>query len=186
MIWNPDGSTAELSGNGTRIAARWLAEQAGADEVRIRVGPREVVARLLPDGLVEQEMGAVEVYERERVAGLQVTAVSVDPVEHAIEVAKPGGTIILAGMKGSGRTIQGFSSDKVMMKELTIRGMNGQDLVAVEPALRLIQSGKYPLERMHTHTYSLDDAERAVLTLAGRVSGEDAISITIAPNKEER
>jgi threonine dehydrogenase-like Zn-dependent dehydrogenase len=117
---------------------------------------------------------------------VEVTAVSVDPVEHAIEVAKPGGTVILAGMKGSGRTIQGFSSDKVMMKELTIRGMNGQDLVAVEPALRLIQSRKYPLERMHTHTYSLDDAERAVLTLAGRVSGEDAISITIAPNKEER
>ena len=30
VIWNPDGSTAELSGNGTRIAARWLAEQTGA------------------------------------------------------------------------------------------------------------------------------------------------------------
>ena len=46
VIWNPDGSTAELSGNGTRIAARWLARQSGADTVRIRVGPREVVARM--------------------------------------------------------------------------------------------------------------------------------------------
>src|SRR5215213_8699381 len=27
VIWNPDGSTAELSGNGTRIAARWLARR---------------------------------------------------------------------------------------------------------------------------------------------------------------
>ena len=27
VIWNPDGSTAELSGNGTRIAARWLADR---------------------------------------------------------------------------------------------------------------------------------------------------------------
>jgi diaminopimelate epimerase len=88
VIWNPDGSTAELSGNGTRIAARWLAEQAGSDEVRIRVGPREVAARLLPDGLVEQEMGAVEVYERERVAGLQVTAVSVGN-PHAVVVGDP-------------------------------------------------------------------------------------------------
>ena len=26
-IWNPDGSQAEMSGNGTRIAARWLAER---------------------------------------------------------------------------------------------------------------------------------------------------------------
>src|SRR5436190_14100746 len=46
VIWNPDGSTAELSGNGTRIAARWLARRSGEDSVRIRVGPREVSARL--------------------------------------------------------------------------------------------------------------------------------------------
>src|SRR5919202_6322109 len=46
VIWNPDGSTAELSGNGTRIAARWLARRAGTDEVAIRVGPREVAARM--------------------------------------------------------------------------------------------------------------------------------------------
>jgi diaminopimelate epimerase len=77
VIWNPDGSTAELSGNGTRIAARWLAERVGADEVTVRVGPREVVARMLSDGLVEQDMGPVDVYEPERVAGLLVTSVSV-------------------------------------------------------------------------------------------------------------
>jgi diaminopimelate epimerase len=65
VIWNPDGSTAELSGNGTRIAARWLARRSGADTVRIQVGPREVIARMR-DGLqVETEMGAVEVGEPE-------------------------------------------------------------------------------------------------------------------------
>src|ERR671919_2174300 len=46
-IWNPDGSTAELSGNGARIAARWLAERTGAEVVSVRVGTREVVARML-------------------------------------------------------------------------------------------------------------------------------------------
>lgn len=61
VIWNPDGSTAELSGNGTRIAARWLARRAGAAEVSIRVGPRAVVATMR-DGLqVETAMGPVEV-----------------------------------------------------------------------------------------------------------------------------
>jgi diaminopimelate epimerase len=65
VIWNPDGSTAELSGNGTRIAARWLARRSGADTVRIQVGPREVVARM-GDGLeVETAMGRVEVGEPE-------------------------------------------------------------------------------------------------------------------------
>ncbi|HEY7019014.1 MAG TPA: diaminopimelate epimerase [Gaiellaceae bacterium] len=61
VIWNPDGSVAELSGNGTRIAARWLARRAEADEVRILVGPRMVLARLRGEREVEQEMGAVEV-----------------------------------------------------------------------------------------------------------------------------
>jgi len=88
VIWNPDGSIAELSGNGTRIAARWLAERVDADEVTIRVGPREVVARMLDDGLVEQNMGSVEVYEPEQVAGLQVTSVSVGN-PHAVVLGDP-------------------------------------------------------------------------------------------------
>jgi diaminopimelate epimerase len=61
VIWNPDGSTAELSGNGTRIAARWLARRTGKDEVRIRVGGREVLARMREGLLVETDMGRVEV-----------------------------------------------------------------------------------------------------------------------------
>jgi diaminopimelate epimerase len=61
VIWNPDGSTAELSGNGTRIAARWLARQSGEEEVRINVGEREVLARMRGGLLVETEMGRVEV-----------------------------------------------------------------------------------------------------------------------------
>ena len=44
LIWNPDCPTAELSGNGTCIAARRLSCRTGADEVVVAVGPREVVA----------------------------------------------------------------------------------------------------------------------------------------------
>ena len=65
VIWNPDGSTAELSGNGTRIAARWLARRSGAEAVRITVGPREVGARMRGGAQVELEVGAVEVGEPE-------------------------------------------------------------------------------------------------------------------------
>ena len=32
-IWNPDGSTAELSGNGARIVAAWLSRSAGTPHV---------------------------------------------------------------------------------------------------------------------------------------------------------
>jgi diaminopimelate epimerase len=84
-IWNPDGSTAELSGNGTRIAARWLAQLSGAREVTIRVGPREVVARMLGGDLVEQDMGPVEVSGREQVAGFELTVVSVGNPHAVVE-----------------------------------------------------------------------------------------------------
>ena len=88
VIWNPDGSTAELSGNGTRIVARWLADRSGSGDVTVRVGDRAVAARLLPDGEIEQDVGTVEVYERERVAGLQVIPVSVGN-PHAVVVGDP-------------------------------------------------------------------------------------------------
>src|SRR5215217_2609094 len=81
IIWNPDGSVAELSGNGTRIAARWLARRAEAREVRILVGPRLVTARLRGERDVEQELGAVDVGEPETIdvggEEVELTTVSV-------------------------------------------------------------------------------------------------------------
>jgi diaminopimelate epimerase len=84
-IWNPDGSQAEMSGNGTRIAARWLAGRTGAKEVRVRVGPREVVARMLDNGLVEQELGPVTVGDGEEVAGIAFTPVDVGNPHAVVE-----------------------------------------------------------------------------------------------------
>ena len=86
-IWNPDGSTAELSGNGTRIAARWLADRTGASEVRIRVGTRETVARV-KNSEVEQELGAVTVAKPERIAELDVIVVDVGN-PHAVVIGDP-------------------------------------------------------------------------------------------------
>jgi diaminopimelate epimerase len=81
VIWNPDGSTAELSGNGTRIAARWLARRSGAQEVWITVGPREVTARMRDGAEVELDVGAVEVGETETISvgseQVELTPVSV-------------------------------------------------------------------------------------------------------------
>jgi diaminopimelate epimerase len=88
VIWNPDGSTAEMSGNGTRIAARWLAARTGADAVRIRVGEREVAAKMLGGADVEQDLGPVEVGAEETVDGISLVPVSVGN-PHAIVRAPP-------------------------------------------------------------------------------------------------
>jgi diaminopimelate epimerase len=87
-IWNPDGSPAEMSGNGTRIAARWLSARTGRERVTIRVGPREVQARIMPRELVEQDLGEVEVSEPEEIAGHRVTRVSVGN-PHAVVEGEP-------------------------------------------------------------------------------------------------
>jgi diaminopimelate epimerase len=88
IVWNRDGSTAELSGNGTRIAARWLAERAATDSVLIRVGERSVAARLLPSGDIETEVGDVEVARAETVDGVEVVPVSVGN-PHAVVSGDP-------------------------------------------------------------------------------------------------
>ncbi len=49
-ILNPDGSHAEMSGNGTRIAAAWLMTRTNADVAQVRVGEREVEVRRVADG----------------------------------------------------------------------------------------------------------------------------------------
>jgi diaminopimelate epimerase len=84
VIWNPDGSTAEMSGNATRIAAAWV----GADSVRIRVGDREVRSRRTADGQIEQELDGIEVSAPERIEGLDVIPVSVGN-PHAVVVGDP-------------------------------------------------------------------------------------------------
>jgi diaminopimelate epimerase len=88
VIWNADGSQAEMSGNGTRIAARWLAERSERDVVTIRVGARDVTARVCDDGRIEQDLGPVEVGPREAADGVEFVPVSVGN-PHAVVVGDP-------------------------------------------------------------------------------------------------
>ena len=87
-ILNPDGSHAEMSGNGTRIAAAWLMSQTGSETARVRVGERKVEVRRVGDAEYESAMGAVEVSPAEVVAGVELTAVSVGN-PHAVVVGDP-------------------------------------------------------------------------------------------------
>jgi diaminopimelate epimerase len=76
-IVNPDGSLAEMSGNGTRIAAAWLMARTGSDVAHVHVGPRTVEVRRAGAGLYESELGEVSVGEPETVDGITFTPVDV-------------------------------------------------------------------------------------------------------------
>ena len=86
-IVNPDGSRAEMSGNGTRIAGAWLMARTGEEFARVRVADRVVAVRRA-GSLYESDLGKVQVGERERIAGFDVTPVSVGN-PHAVVVGDP-------------------------------------------------------------------------------------------------
>jgi diaminopimelate epimerase len=79
-IWNPDGSAAEFSGNGSRIAAAWLAARAGVPAVTVDVSGRSYPAEVR-DGAIAMAIGEIEVGEIETVElgeeRVELTAVSV-------------------------------------------------------------------------------------------------------------
>jgi diaminopimelate epimerase len=99
VIWNPDGSTSEMSGNGTRIAARWLAERSRADRVTVHVAGRAIEARMRADGLVETDVGTVEVEGPETldVHGnpVELTVVSVGNPHAVVTCEEPDREVLL-------------------------------------------------------------------------------------------
>jgi len=79
-IWNPDGSSAEMSGNGSRIAAAWLLRELGAGAVEVATAGRLVRSTAAAGGLVRQEIGEVAVAPDEELdlSGERVTVIPVD------------------------------------------------------------------------------------------------------------
>ena len=70
----------------------------------------------------------------------------------------------------------------IKRKYLTVRSGRGRTWQAVERALHIINSGKYPLEKMCTHVFGLDDVDLAIKATAGReVAG--AVHVIVDPWK---
>ena len=88
-IWNPDGSTAEMSGNGVRIAARWLAAETGETQVTIETAGRRVVVRMLNTLDTDTDVGEFIVGEPELLDEIELTTVSVGNPHAVIRMEAP-------------------------------------------------------------------------------------------------
>jgi len=112
---------------------------------------------------------------------VDVSAYATRPVTDALEMVRTGGTIVLAGLKG-GREVPGFIIDKVVQRQITLRGVWGVQGPAYKQAIQIIQSARFPLERLRTHTFALDEAEIAIRTLAREApDSEGAVHVVIRP-----
>lgn len=110
---------------------------------------------------------------------LDVSANSTRPVVDAVDLARPGGTIVLGGLKGV--PVPQFPSDKIVLRGITVIGARSVTAPAYRDAIELIESQRFPLDRLRTHQFGLDQAELAVRTLAGEVPGEQAVNVVLRP-----
>ena len=112
---------------------------------------------------------------------LELTPLAAAPVSDALLAVRRGGRVVLAGLKGN-REIP-LRTDVIINRALTVRGAFGVDSKGMADAIALIESRRFPLEKMHTHTFGLDDAALAIETLGGEVPGESAIHVSVHPGE---
>jgi threonine dehydrogenase-like Zn-dependent dehydrogenase len=130
------------------------------------------------DSVVEAVRDVTNGRGAERV--IEATPLASQPVLDALDAARWGATIVLAGLKGQ-RPIPSFPVDTIAHKVLTLVGVLGTSVWANEQAIRTVASRAYPLDELHSHSLGIDDVEHAMQLLAGEVDDDDAIHITIVP-----
>jgi len=69
---------------------------------------------------------------------------------------------------------------EIKKKYLTVRSGRGRTWQAMERALQIISSRKYPLEEMCTHAYDLEQVDTAIKATAGR-EVEGAVHVIVNP-----
>lgn len=95
----------------------------------------------------------------------------------ALDLARPLGRVSLPGLPHAGQQIP-LLMEKVVLKELTLRGALGQ-VAEVADAVRLINSRRYGVEKITTHVFPLEEAEKGMKLF---MSGDsDCIRVALRP-----
>jgi len=186
------GDVVLVLGPGQRgIASVIAARAAGADTIIVTGLTRDAEKLALAKTLgadhtidVEQENARIRVRELTNGHGadviVEVSANSPVPVAESLHYAAFGARVVLAGVKGF-KAVPDFVSDLIVVKELHLLGAFGVTSPSYAAAIRLIESGRVPVERMHTHDFALGDAAHAIELLAGEVAGEQSIHSCLVP-----
>ncbi len=188
------GDTVLVLGPGQRgLASVIAARAAGADAIIVTGLTRDakklaLALELGADHVIDVEQEDVRTRVAELTGGrgadvvIEVSSYATEPIAEALHLVAIGGRIVLAGVKGF-KPVPDFVSDLIVVKEITIRGAFGVTSRAYDSAIRLIESGRVPLEKMHTHDFGLQDAELAIQTLAGEAPGEASIHSCLLPDR---
>jgi threonine dehydrogenase-like Zn-dependent dehydrogenase len=189
------GDTVLIMGPGQRGLASVLAcREAGAERIFVSglaadAEKLELAKKFGAHATIDVENENAKQRVRELTDGLGVDVVvdvssyATKPVAESLDYVRMGGTVVLAGVKGF-KPIPDFVSDKIVMKEISLRGAIGVTSSGYSKAIRLIESGKYPIEAMHTHDFGLRDAALAIQTLAREIPGVESIHSCLIPGRD--
>lgn len=173
-----EGDVVAVLGPGIRgLSVLVAAREAGASFVMV-TGHGEFDAERLETARGFGADLTVDVAQRDPVAALMdaagtladvvvdVTAKAPAAFAQAIDLARPGGTIVFAGTRGS-REVPGFWPDTIVFKELRILGALGVDAAAYDEALEVLASGRYPFADLPRRVAALDDVDELLRDMAG-------------------
>jgi threonine dehydrogenase-like Zn-dependent dehydrogenase len=96
----------------------------------------------------------------------------------AVELSAKGATLSLNGLG------QSVPLSEIKKRYLTVRAPRGHSYRAVQIALDIIASGKWPVDKLCSHDLRLDEVHDAILATAGR-GIEGAIHVTVSPHKRD-
>lgn len=87
------------------------------------------------------------------------------------------GTLVVQGELAA---FPDFPLKQVTEKAITIKSARGHSFNACELAIAQIASGRFPMHKLATHRYGIDQVDHAIRVLAGQTD-EDAIHISMMP-----
>lgn len=186
------GDVVAVLGPGVRgLSACAAAKEAGAGFVMVTgVSPaddqRLAMAREFGADLAvsANETDPAGVLRRETGEGadvvIDVTAKAPGALAQAVQMARVGGTVVLAGTRGSTQT-PGFQPDLVVFKELRMLGALGVDTDAYHSALQLLAAGRYPFAEIPRASVALEKAEKLLATMAGETGAPRPIHGVLRP-----
>jgi alcohol dehydrogenase len=111
---------------------------------------------------------------------IDVTAKAPAAFAQAVALAKPGGTVVIAGTRGEAAT-PGFHPDHVVYKELRLLGALGVDMRAYRAALAMLSAGRYPFAELPRQVAGFDDLEGLIQVMAGEAPGMPPVHGVFVP-----
>jgi alcohol dehydrogenase len=189
------GDTVVIQGAGPQgLAATMIARESGAAQIIVtglaRDASRLALARSFgaDTTIVADEEDVVATVSRltaGRLADLVLDVTgSSGAVQTSVALVRRRGRLVLGGLSGHG-TETALKLDELVWKEIRLQGVFAKGANAISAANRILaaRGHLYPLQRLISHVYTLDNAGDAIVA-AGGSEVDGFIKAAIAPSGE--